>query len=1397
MKKIVSMILSAALLFSTVITAVANEENVLYKEDFSNGISSFDILKGEGFSNQNNSLYFKSNYFENAENVAMSKKITTENAEIELSFSAKDSCNAGVFFRMKDIDTYYVLRFNYRENVVSMLRKVGGGSEKLIKQGKFSLNDNEIYKLRISAINEKCNVYINDILLFTAEDDKITTGKLGFYASMGSCYFDDIKVYRLSGVDYSVKSDENSAADVTIYVSSDGNDSNDGSENSPLKTFDAARKKANELKKTNKVIDVIFKGGEYSVEDTFKLSSNDSGHKKGVIRYKGEENAEVIFSGAKKINASGFKKVTDENILKRIPDSAEERVLYINLQNEGLSKEFLDFTKLYNDTSKTVWPWKAPGVFYNDAAQSLARWPNSGYSRVVSGEVSTEGNIIHYEDVAPSRWATADNMFIEGYLQVNWAGGWAKVKKLDFANLSLQVNPGSRYANSEPDHRYAAVNLIEELDIPGEWYIDGNIMYWYPLQDFDAEKDIFEIGDDHTLLEFDGAENITFENIEFAKTSPNSDTFDTDYSGMEGGNGIAVLNSKNITIKNCTVRDVGQNGIYARNNENLLVEGCNIYNIGLNGIYSRNSGAVLEDKASGNVIRNCRIDNISKNARDLSVNPVRIVRDCGIVIENNILSNCPGPAISYAGNDIQFRNNEVYNAVMEMGDCGAIYAGRSWIEYGNVFENNFVHSVGRNIGSYDATTAKGVYMDDMITGQTFRGNIFYIGKKEYSGGLEFSGGRDNVATGNTFINANYGFYAADRAIDATQFNSLVTLYSFWESYYQNPVFTKKYPGVSELSADLLEGKYYRKSTITDNLTVDCNSNKIDAKFKEEAQSLENNQVVDTYDIFVNPDALDFRVKTDAKKKYNISDEVLDENFNLDSIGFARKALDLETKLLYPYNNGTAPNDELELVWEKTDDADSYTYEIAEDENFSNIIKSETTRHTSATVTGLEVNKTYYWRVTATTDARRDLDKKSVSEVYRFMAVANTDLDKSYLTAKIKEVEGLLSEIQEGSNAGDFKAGTKAKWSEKLAEAKAVATDKNSTKTEVDEWYRLLVNISTSLDSEQITKYKSLDLGEKWNVYPENSGSDVLNGELIFGERATYSYSEKWDLSNILCFKTKVENELDSYIGYAINQPDKDMQIWSGDYYVVIKKDVFELQEHGRILKTAENNGVFTSGRWHEIQIGVIPVMGGVNIVFSVDGKMIFDEISKTQLYKNDGYFAVQAANNIITVAKTDKVAAGEFELSEISRNINEGLDAEIVTTYSNNYSESGNWTESKLQGYGAEKVRVTSDGGLAKWSLSGVNNKIYGIYLYKPSGTSSGTFKVTASNGAGSWEKIYSMAELEDGFNLIGTFKFAYLNVTGSLDVTITNISGETPVCSLMKLEENDASDMLEETGGK
>lgn len=571
---------------------------------------------------------------------------------------------------------------------------------------------------------------------------------------------------------------------VTYYVSPEGKDSNPGTLEKPFASPEKARNAVREELKQNKKVpvNVLFRQGTYILKKSLEFNNTDSGNKSSPVTYSAYPNEVVSFSGGISIPVDKAKKITDKAILTRLVQEATNNILQINLKALGIS----NFGTLTPRGFGRPYQPAPMELFCNHEAMKLSRWPND--SLVLIGKVLDQGSIPRNGDLSdrggkftydanrPDRWGKANDIWISGFFMHGYADDAVKVANIDFVNKTITTAQATMYGfgSGMEFRRWYAYNLLEEIDLPGEYFIDREkgILYFFPPEEKlnSIELSVLE----EPLVVIENGSNINFSNITFE---------------CARGMGIYIEKGKNNRIENCVFRNLGQVGVsigkgilpfkhlqhdgtgtpasrvlgsilthlYANTTFNReagtghVISGCHIYNTGTGGI-SMGGGDRLTLEKGNNRVENCRIHDFNRLDRSYKVGIN--IDGVGNIIRNCEIYNCPGSAILLHGNDHLIEYNNIHHAVIDGDDMGAVYYGRDPSEFGNKVQYNFFHHLGNDHGSIMA-----VYHDDGACGMTVTGNVFY---KAGSSTIMIGGGNDNVYRNNIFIDCPFAFRLDNR-----------------------------------------------------------------------------------------------------------------------------------------------------------------------------------------------------------------------------------------------------------------------------------------------------------------------------------------------------------------------------------------------------------------------------------------------------------------------------------------------------------------------------------------------------------------------------------------------------------------------------------------------------------
>lgn len=208
-------------------------------------------------------------------------------------------------------------------------------------------------------------------------------------------------------------------------------------------------------------------------------------------------------------------------------------------------------------------------------------------------------------------------------------------------------------------------------------------------------------------------------------------------------------------FENCKLRNAGTDAVDITGLNNGLNH-CEIYNVGSNGV--KMSGGNRASLTPGNnYVKNCKIYNFSR--WEMTYREALEIRGCGNIVSHNVIHDAPHAAIMFYGNEHLIEYNEIFDVCKMTSDAGAIYTGRNWGYRGNIIRYNFIHHL---LGLNRDSDIKGVFLDDVVSGITVFGNIFY----EINGYASSNGGgRDNHFINNIFVKCQYAHKTDRRAME--------------------------------------------------------------------------------------------------------------------------------------------------------------------------------------------------------------------------------------------------------------------------------------------------------------------------------------------------------------------------------------------------------------------------------------------------------------------------------------------------------------------------------------------------------------------------------------------------------------------------------------------------------
>ncbi|MEW6359003.1 MAG: LamG-like jellyroll fold domain-containing protein [Planctomycetota bacterium] len=530
---------------------------------------------------------------------------------------------------------------------------------------------------------------------------------------------------------------------VVFHVAPHGSDENPGTEAQPFVTLARARDAVREKKKSGPLpaggATVFVRGGLHKVEKTFELTEADSGTEQAPVVYRAYASEKPVFFGG--VRLRNFEPVADKPILDRLPEDARGKVWQTDLKAQGVTDLGEIKQRGYGFARYPCNPWI--DLYFDGKPMQLARWPNEGFVKI--GKVHV-GEYVHrqhnknpgafeYEGDRPTRWTQAKDVWMFGLWGHLWAGLYLKVASIEPAkHLITTVQPSP--AGFRQGYPYYCLNLLEEVDQPGEWYMDrdAGVLYLYPPRD--PNKAIIELPVfTGPFAKMENVSHVTIRGLMF---------------DLARADGAAIIGGKQNLIAGCTFRRLGGNGVVIDGGAGHGILSCDIHCVGACGTRVK-GGERKTLTPGGHFIENNHIHDFSRIDRAYA--PAVHMDGVGNRITHNLFNDSPHHAMRIEGYEHAVEFNEVHSVCYETDDQGGVDIWGNPAYRGLVFRYNFWHHIASAHGHCGNA---GIRLDDMISDVLIYGNVFYRCSGGLFGGVQIHGGKDNILDNNVFVECKYG-----------------------------------------------------------------------------------------------------------------------------------------------------------------------------------------------------------------------------------------------------------------------------------------------------------------------------------------------------------------------------------------------------------------------------------------------------------------------------------------------------------------------------------------------------------------------------------------------------------------------------------------------------------------
>src|ERR1700677_1459935 len=439
------------------------------------------------------------------------------------------------------------------------------------------------------------------------------------------------------------------------YVAPTGNDANPGTIGQPFASLQRAQAALRQKRDT-----VYLRGGTYYLSETLVFTAQDSGAKDAPVVFQPYQNEHPVLSGGVKLENLVWKPWTNGIFQAQVSADLRTEEIFVNGQRQILARY-----PNFDPSAKYFDGFAADAISRN----RVARWadPTGGY----------------FYAMHPSLWGDFTWRITgkDGPGGVTMEGGWQN-------NRGGAVHKTIRFVE----------NIFEELDAPGEWFLNTktHTLYFYPPAGLDLAIATVEATRLRSLVEFRGSAEkpvrfITLRSLTFRQAARTvMDTKEpllrTDWAIYRGG-AVLFEGAEDCALEDSFLDQVGGNAIFVNNyNRRVTVRGCQIAKAGASGVCF-----VGDPQAARNPLFNY---NQANKLEDLDRTPGPrgnnypadcLVDDCLIWLTGRVEKQTAGVEIDLS-QDITIRHCSIYNMPRAGINIGDGCWGGDVIEFCDIFD---------------------------------------------------------------------------------------------------------------------------------------------------------------------------------------------------------------------------------------------------------------------------------------------------------------------------------------------------------------------------------------------------------------------------------------------------------------------------------------------------------------------------------------------------------------------------------------------------------------------------------------------------------------------------------------------------------------------------------------
>ena len=519
---------------------------------------------------------------------------------------------------------------------------------------------------------------------------------------------------------------QSQAAD--FFVALGGRDTNPGSRTRAFATVQAAQNAVRSLivAGLTEPVDVIFRAGTYYLDAPLALAPQDSGTAACPITWRAAQGETVVLSAGRPI--TGTWKQGAEGIWSiAVPGATHD--------------------------------WNFRQLFVNGKRAMRARFPNANAPNPFLYAIG--GNMDHAmidPSLVKASWGTAPDAQINIVPHWQFFNQWNTVTGVDPAEGRIDIADSERHGKIIKGNWFWIEGVKEELDQPGEWYLDAAIgrLFYMPEPGINPNDQAFVSPRLNRIVNAKGdvnagthVQHVHFKDLEFRHT-----TFTLGQIEARVHTDAAVMfeNTSDSRIEQCLFENIGgyalwlhldsQRNVFTRNTVRhsggggVLLTGSRLSYMDDTKVYTPGEAASrvapILNKITHNTVEHCGKIRYYGGGVHLDSRPFNMSMSPGNLIAHNLFNDLSRNGVfafrNQGGNVVEY--NHIHNAMQTTIDGACIHiATMNHLNAPNFILNNWLYDIWgfaqKPDGKPTRHLANGVFLDWDTSNTTVKDNWIY------------------------------------------------------------------------------------------------------------------------------------------------------------------------------------------------------------------------------------------------------------------------------------------------------------------------------------------------------------------------------------------------------------------------------------------------------------------------------------------------------------------------------------------------------------------------------------------------------------------------------------------------------------------------------------------------